>query len=100
MEVLRMNSISHSAALVLPTSRGRFRDLRTEALADLIRRSTERPIRRLLVVGCGSGREAAVLAEVLGAETTGIDIVENFDREAAAAVHLLYGDATQLDFPD
>src|SRR6185369_8368843 len=96
-----MNSITDPAGgLHLPATAGRFRDLRTEALADLILGSTSRPIRRLLVVGCGSGKEAAVLAEVLEAETTGIDIVEKFDPEAAMVVRLLYGDATRLDFAD
>jgi SAM-dependent methyltransferase len=96
-----MSLISSSiATLDLPAPSGRFRDLRTEALADLIRGSNVRSLRRLLVVGCGTGKEAAVLAEVLGAETTGIDIVENFDPEAATVVRLLYGDATQLDFAD
>lgn len=96
-----MNALSGSAAVLpLPTHKGRFRDLRTEALADLIRGSSRRAIRRLLVVGCGSGKEAAVLAEVLGAETTGVDIVVNFDPEASTAVRLLYGDATRLDFAD
>jgi len=96
-----MSSISNpTMTLDLPQRGRKFRDLRTEALADLIRGSTARPIRRLLVVGCGSGKEAAVLAEVLDAETTGIDIVQNFDPEAATVVQLRYGDATRLDFAD
>ncbi len=78
----------------------RIRDLRTEALADLIRERSARPIRRLLVVGCGSGKEAAVLAEALQAHTVGIDLVEQFDPTAAAVVDLRRGDATDLEFPD
>jgi SAM-dependent methyltransferase len=98
-----MNAISSAAeALGLPAQTRRFRDLRTEALAELIRASSHLPIRRLLVVGCGSGKEAAVLAEELGpaTETTGIDIVVNFDPEAAQAVRLLHGDATKLEFAE
>jgi SAM-dependent methyltransferase len=95
-----MNAIASSAAADLPVPRRKFRDPRTEALAELIRDSSLRPIRRLLVVGCGSGKEAAVLAEELGAETTGIDLVEDFDPAAAAMVHLRHGDATALDFAD
>jgi ubiquinone/menaquinone biosynthesis C-methylase UbiE len=96
-----MNAPSSSAAVLpLPAHAGKFRDLRTEALADLIRASGRRPIRRLLVVGCGSGKEAAVLADVLGADTTGVDIVVNFDPAASMAVRLLYGDATRLEFVD
>ncbi len=78
----------------------RLHDLRTESLADLMRERSVRPIRRLLVVGCGSGKEAAVLAETLGAQTIGIDLVEQFDPDAAAIVDLRHGDATNLDFPD
>lgn len=53
-----------------------------------------------LVVGCGSGKEAAVLAHDLNSKVVGIDIVENFDPEAARAVQLQRGDATALDFHD
>lgn len=76
------------------------RDSRTEALAGLIRDRVPTPIRRLLVVGCGSGQEAAVLASELGAEVVGIDIDCAFDPESAAAVELRRGDATRLDFAD
>jgi SAM-dependent methyltransferase len=76
------------------------RDVRTESLANLIAERAGRPVRRLLVVGCGSGKEAAVLSSVLGAQTTGIDLVEDFDREAAARVELRRGDATRLEFAD
>lgn len=77
-----------------------IRDLRTESLAQIIRERAVRPVRRLLVVGCGSGEEAAVLSAALGAETTGIDLVDNFAPVAAARVTLRRGDATSLDFAD
>ena len=77
-----------------------IRDFRTEVLAGLIRERSPAPIRRLLVVGCGSGREAAVLADMLEARTTGIDLVEDFDTLAAARADLRRGDATSLDFAD
>jgi len=75
-----------------------FRDAKIEALAGLIREQTRAPIRRLLVVGCGSGVEAAILARELGAEVVGVDLDGSFDLAAAAAVDLRRGDATRLDF--
>jgi SAM-dependent methyltransferase len=96
-----MNATHGSAALIVQREpRTRIRDLRTEALAHVIRERCPRPIRRLLVVGCGSGREAAVLASELGAETIGIDVIEDFDAQAAEQVDLRRGDATRLAFAD
>jgi len=76
-----------------------LRNGKTEALAGLIRERTRTPIRKLLVVGCGSGVEAAILARELGAEVVGVDLETAFDSTAAAAVDLRQGDATCLDFP-
>src|SRR5688572_27634021 len=76
------------AELDSPAPRARLRDFRTEVLANLIREKHGQPVRRLLVVGCGSGKEAAVLADVLDCETIGIDVVEEFDPAAAAVVDL------------
>lgn len=75
-----------------------FRDGKTEAVAGMIRERTGAPIRRLLVVGCGSGVEAAILSRELGAEVIGVDLLTSFDPAAAAAVDLRQGDATCLDF--
>src|SRR5688572_14273360 len=90
----------HVTALEPLAPRVPVRDFRTEVLAKLIRERHGQPVRRLLVVGCGSGREAAVLAQALGAETIGIDVVEDFDPAAAALVDLRRGDATRLQFRD
>ena len=57
-------------------------------------------IKTLLVVGCGSGIEAAILAEKLGAAVTGIDPQDNFDADARRVADLRVGDALALDFPD
>jgi SAM-dependent methyltransferase len=76
-----------------------FKDAKTEALASIIRERVRVPIRRLLVVGCGSGKEAAVLAHALNAEAVGIDLDARFDPQAARRVQLRRGDATRLEFP-
>ena len=78
----------------------RIRERRTEVLAALIRERIERLPRRALVVGCGSGVEAAVLAAELQTEVIGIDIEPAFDPAAAAVADLRRGDATSLDFAD
>jgi ubiquinone/menaquinone biosynthesis C-methylase UbiE len=51
-------------------------------------------------VGCGSGQEAAVLADILVAEVIGIDLDGAFDPAAATVVDLRRGDATCLDFAE
>lgn len=76
-----------------------FRDRKTERLCGLIMDIHPR-IFRLLVVGCGSGIEAAILAQRLDADVTGIDVSDRFNSEAAAVADLRVGDATRLDFPD
>jgi SAM-dependent methyltransferase len=76
------------------------RDPKTEVLGQLIRKHARRPIRRLLVVGCGSGLETAVLGEALRAGAVGVDLRGSFDPRAAAAAELRRGDATQLEFED
>jgi SAM-dependent methyltransferase len=73
---------------------------KTGAIAGIVRERTRAPIRRLLVVGCGSGVEAATLAQELGVQVVGIDLHGAFDPAAAAAVDLRQGDATRLEFAD
>jgi len=77
-----------------------LRDDKLEAFADLLRERARAPVRNLLVVGCGSGVEAAILARKLGAQVIGVDLDGAFDAAAAAAVDLRRGDATCLEFPD
>lgn len=78
----------------------RLRDTKTELVADIIRDKTGTTAGRLLVVGCGSGVEAAILARCLGAEVIGIDVNEDFDPESARQVALQYGDAMSIPFED
>ena len=73
---------------------------KTEALARIIQDHVRNPVQRLLVVGCGSGREAAILSRVLGVEAIGVDINTAFDPIAARMVDLRFGDATSLEFED
>lgn len=73
---------------------------RTSAVAGIIARQVTNDQPKTLVVGCGSGKEAAVLARDLSSKVIGIDINENFDQEAARTVQLQRGDATALEFND
>jgi ubiquinone/menaquinone biosynthesis C-methylase UbiE len=76
-------------------------DLKTRAIASIIRSSFNLPVRsRALVVGCGSGLEAVVLARELDVRVIGVDISGKFDSRAAQAVDLRQGDATHLEFDD
>ncbi len=76
-----------------------FSDGKTEALAGIIQKYAG-PIRRVLVVGCGSGFEAAILAQELQAEVVGIDLDSEFDPLAATKAELRRGDATRMEFAD
>ncbi len=73
-------------------------DSKTEIVARLIKQFHPGKINKLLVVGCGSGLEAAILAQQLPAEVSGIDLKNEFDPEAAKIATLQTGDATALAF--
>jgi SAM-dependent methyltransferase len=74
-------------------------DPKVDALARLLARRFGTP-GSTLVVGCGDGREAALLGDLLGGKVFGIDIVENFDPSARQRVHLQTADAMDLPFAD
>jgi len=76
-----------------------FKDGKTERICGLIA-AIHPGIKTLLVVGCGNGVEAAILAEALGAAVTGIDTQDDFDPRARKVADLRVGDALALDFPD
>lgn len=73
---------------------------KTEAIARIVRARNAAPIRLFLVVGCGSGAEAAILSRELEGRAVGIDLKAEFDPAAARAVDLRRGDATCLEFQD
>lgn len=75
-------------------------DSKTEKVAEIIRRIHSGEIKNLLVVGCGEGIEAAILAQKLKAKVVGIDIDDNFDKEARKFAALETGDAENLLFKD
>lgn len=77
-----------------------FNDPKTTALADILCEISGGVPARILVVGCGHGIEAAVLATHLGSEVVGIDLHANFDRSAANFADLRQGDATRMEFAD
>lgn len=75
-------------------------DSKTEKVAEIIRRIHPAEIKKLLVVGCGSGLEAAILAQQLKAEVFGIDIESHFNGQASQIAKLQVGDAMNLAFAD
>ena len=77
--------------------RVKLSDGKTEALASIIRQRIASARPRTLAVGCGSGLEAAILAQELEATVTGIDSQASFDPIAAERIELRRGDATCLD---
>lgn len=78
----------------------RLRDTKTELVAKIITDNLGRKINRLLVVGCGSGVEAAILSRCLETEVVGIDVAGDFDADSARVAELRRGDAMALDFAD
>lgn len=75
-------------------------DSKTEKVAGIIRGLQIPEIRKLLVVGCGNGIEAAILVTELNTRVTGIDLKNDFDQEAAKIADLRTGDAMSLEFAD
>lgn len=75
-------------------------DHKTEKVAEIIKENTTQDIGNILVIGCGTGLEAAILSQRLAANVVGIDIEDNFDRDAIKFSNLEVGDAMSLRFPD
>jgi SAM-dependent methyltransferase len=73
-------------------------DTKTEVLAQVVHRRCAIDVQRILVVGCGSGIEAAVLQRVFACSVVGIDLKDDFSPEATRTVDLRLGDAENLCF--
>jgi len=73
---------------------------KSQTLLSLITRRHQGPLERILVVGCGAGHEAGILARSLGAATFGIDIGTEFafDHEGSRPAKLIVMDAQRLGF--
>ena len=78
----------------------RFYGCKTEVTVRMLRPFVGHSPKRILVVGCGSGIEAAVLNKELNVEVIGIDLNPSFDSAATKHADLRKGDATCLRFPD
>jgi len=76
------------------------KDKKTELIAGIISDKFGANPKRILVVGCGSGTEAALLARCLGSDVIGIDVKEDFDPESTHWATLRYGNAMDLEFED
>jgi ubiquinone/menaquinone biosynthesis C-methylase UbiE len=75
-------------------------DNKTAAIARIVLRRIANKPNKVLVVGCGSGEEAAILRQEFQAEVVGIDIEDHFDPDAARLVKLRVEDATVMSFGD
>jgi glycosyltransferase involved in cell wall biosynthesis len=77
-------------------------DAKTAALIDVLKEGLPSPPATILVVGCGTGREAGLLARSFAANTTGIDLGGQFafDHEGSHPATLLAMDACNLKFPN
>lgn len=78
------------------------RNRKTEALLHVVKAQWTKPIKSILVVGCGTGEEAGFIARRLGADTVGIDIGQEFafDRVKSEPAKLYVMDAREMAFPD
>lgn len=72
----------------------------TAKIAEIILENRSQELENILVVGCGSGVEAAILSQKLEANVVGIDIKGGFDSEAARFASLEVGNAMSLRFAD
>lgn len=75
-------------------------DSKTAAIANILARQFSVRPKNVLVVGCGSGIEAAILADSFRARVVGIDIDDSFNPAAKSTATLQVADATAMPFSD
>jgi SAM-dependent methyltransferase len=97
--------LNREAALTLTTISQPFQDIKSKkstSIINIIKNQVNKPIEDILVVGCGTGHEAGILARGFEANTTGIDIGEEFafDHSGSAPAKLMIMDARELSFPE
>jgi ubiquinone/menaquinone biosynthesis C-methylase UbiE len=75
---------------------------KTESLIYVIKQRAKTAINSVLVVGCGAGHEAGVLAREFESNAIGIDMGDEFafDNHGSAPAKLMIMDARELQFPD
>ena len=79
-----------------------IKDIKTRALMEMILQFAGGVPRDVLVVGCGTGREAGLMARAFGSRVVGIDIDSMFtlDHAGSAPAELHLMDARSMTFPD
>jgi SAM-dependent methyltransferase len=75
---------------------------KSSVLANILAVRMKQPPSDILVVGCGTGLEAGIIARTFSANTVGIDLGGQleFDHEGSAPAALMIMDARDLKFPD
>ena len=75
---------------------------KSEASIGIISNALQQSPCNILVVGCGAGHEAGILARAFCAKTIGIDIGDqySFDHQGASPAVLKVMDAQKMSFPD
>ncbi len=73
---------------------------KTKALINVLHSHHHEKTKKILVVGCGSGIEATVLAQHYDADVTGIDLEGKCDQVASKQATLLKMNAIALEFAD
>lgn len=75
------------------------RDPKLETIVHLLQNRFNRP-ESILVIGCGDGLEAAILADRLATRVIGVDVSHAFDPDASKQVELRVADAMALPFDE
>ncbi len=58
------------------------------------------PVKKILILGCGNGLEAAMAKQYLNLTVVGIDVVKDFDPQAIQVTNLLQYDGSRMPLAD